>query len=430
MKTAHLAALAFLLVPGALSQVIPKVKGQPAVVGTAIDPSLNRDSCASTKIGGRALWTCRDTQQFDPDKSLDEQIVSSSASWSDFNDDGSLSMFLTNYVLYGQNNQQPFFPLLADECNTNTCGECGDESRFAIWPDQPPLVTQSSTDGSAKAYTWIQKHHIRADLSEIDQYPATTLYRLDFSGNEQHISLPPVTTVDADFWASGQIPYGNYGNLVHNGTAYLWAQTSAKAVALAKVPAANVENKSLYQYYRNGAWSYTPPSYYDSGIDIPNASAGAQGTYYYSSAWKSFVWIGQETESVSAEFFITTSPSPEGPWMEPIKFYEGENGNYTLGAYSLQANPGLSKEGTNEIYLSYTKNDVVGEQNYYTTPLIHVEWEDLPVMKRDQAEVLERDANASRMVEYVKERMKLKRKTSRHRRPGHMRTPHRRSDKQ
>lgn len=33
-------------------------------VGNVTDPSLDRDSCGSTRIGSRAFWTCRDTMAF------------------------------------------------------------------------------------------------------------------------------------------------------------------------------------------------------------------------------------------------------------------------------------------------------------------------------------------------------------------------------
>lgn len=92
----------------------------------------------------------------------------------------------------------------------------------------------------------------------------------------------------------------------------------------------------------SGAWPSSQPALGDTAATIDNASAGGQGTYYYSNPWQSYVWIGQATDSVSADFYITTASAPEGPWIEPFKFYSGVDGNYSLGAYTLQANPDLS----------------------------------------------------------------------------------------
>jgi hypothetical protein len=163
---------------------------------------------------------------------------------------------------------------------------------------------------------------------------------------------------------------------VQGGTAYLWGQGSDKNVALARVPVSSIEDASQYEFYVNGAWTSNKPALGNTAAKIDNASAGGQGTYYYSQAWQSYVWIGQAGISVSADFYITTAPAPEGPWIQPIHFYSGVNGNFSLGAYSLQANPGLSPADQNEIYLTYTKTDAVGDNvALYTTPLILVQWE-------------------------------------------------------
>lgn len=69
--------------------VIPKVKGEPRLLGLASDPRLNRDSGGSVRFGNRVLWVYRDTQYCNPDGSVRElPIICNTASWSNYNADG------------------------------------------------------------------------------------------------------------------------------------------------------------------------------------------------------------------------------------------------------------------------------------------------------------------------------------------------------
>jgi hypothetical protein len=142
------------------------------------------------------------------------------------------------------------------------------------------------------------------------------------------------------------------------------------------VAADRIEDHSQYEYFVDGAWTKARPSIGQKGISIENASAGGQGTYYYSEHWSSFVWIGGNSIP-GANFFITTAPRPEGPWREPCLFYKGVSGNYSLSAYSIQAHPAMTKNiPRNGIFVTYTKTDVIApDTNRYTTPLVYVQWE-------------------------------------------------------
>ena len=87
--------------------------------------------------------------------------------------------------------------------------------------------------------------------------------------------------------------------------------------------------------------------------------------------------LSQAGISVSADYFITTADDITGPWESSVNFYTGETGTFALGAYTLQAHPGLNPGGstaTNEIYISHTKNDAYAGTSLYSTPLIHIVW--------------------------------------------------------
>ncbi|KAH8646638.1 hypothetical protein BX600DRAFT_518680 [Xylariales sp. PMI_506] len=117
------------------------------------------------------------------------------------------------------------------------------------------------------------------------------------------------------------------------------------------------EDVSAYQFYIDTVWLDTNPGVNASGLNIPNVSAGGQSTFYYSEVCDLFVWIGQLSEDVTPDFYITTCASPEGPWVAPTHFFTAPAGN-AFGGYSLQAHLSLLSSSTeNAIYLSYTRSE-------------------------------------------------------------------------
>jgi len=58
-------------------------------------------------------------------------------------------------------------------------------------------------------------------------------------------SLPIASVVEENFWAENEIPYGSYGNVVKDSTAFLYGLTDT-GVSIAKEPADSIENKTTY----------------------------------------------------------------------------------------------------------------------------------------------------------------------------------------
>ncbi|TLD21936.1 hypothetical protein PspLS_08240 [Pyricularia sp. CBS 133598] len=368
---------------------LPRV-AETKELGIAEDVMLNRDSCNSARLANRTLWTCRDTQWMMANGLPQLAIFSSTASWTD--DGEPLRM-------YGDQDGRAYFPLLDGNCNDSQAGMCGDGTRYSIWPDSPPLVVEdeASSPGVVSAYTWVKKFRIDEKLQTSDPDPASTLYRIDYDvggGSGNRSALPPVAVVNESFYPARGVAYGNYGHVTRDGMAYLYGQMSNGRVSLARTRAtrASVEDESTYEYFTLGRWTNVKPASEavekTSCCEISNASAGGQGTYFWSDKWSRYVWVGQAGFTVAPDFYITTAPAPEGPWDKPVMFYKGVGGNYSLSAYSLQAHPGvvLGNAGGGgdwkgeEMVISYTKNDVVYVNpevflNIYTTPVVRVRWE-------------------------------------------------------
>ena len=366
----------------------PQLK-QATYVANVTDPSVSRDSCGSTQIGDRTFWTCRDTMLYDAStEKCTFPMITNTASWTNMSSGGpdiqqggpaGVGSTGSNSILqmYGgdmSSSMTPYFPVQSDECPSS--GVCDDGSRWTVWPDQPPVITSSNADGSAVGYTWIAKAHIK-NLTPLNQQPAYGLYKTFFSASEQADALPYASVVDANFWSAGQIGYGDYGGVVKDGVLYLYGQTASSQTALAKVPLASIEDKSTYQYYVSGTWISSPPSISSTTAALPNAGAGGQGTFYFSNHCNAYVWIGQSSMSNSADFYISTAPAPEGPWVEPYLLWKGKNGDHAVaGGYSLQAHPGLGGDERGGVYVTWSQQwDEGTYETGYTTPLVWLEFQ-------------------------------------------------------
>lgn len=147
---------------------LPQLK-RATILANVTQPSVDRDSCGSSRIGTRVFWTCRDTLRYDAQSGRGVlPLAASTAAWSDRLNTGPKITSSNNpvgvastgknpiHLMYGTdaNNLQPYFPFQSDSCPPN--GVCSDGTRSVVWPNQPPLITTSSST-SAVGYSWIAK---------------------------------------------------------------------------------------------------------------------------------------------------------------------------------------------------------------------------------------------------------------------------------
>lgn len=356
---------------------VAKPSGEAQLLGLVSDPRWCRDSGVSVRVGDRQLWTWRDSTHWPGQPFF---FTSSTASWSDFDEQGRPKVENGLLRLYGDScHESAYFPMPSKGCHPHS-GAFDDGSRRTIWPDTKPLVVDLG-NGDAALYTWIKQAHLKG-MEDLDPTPATALYRADFQlGNSFCAQNPPQERlVQRNYWPRESIAYGSYGYLIGiDGYAYLYGKLSDnKGISLARVPLNNIEDPSTATFYtKSKGWSSGRPGMDDSDAAIPNAGAGGQGDFYHSQHLNSFVWIGSGVFP-SPDFFVATSPSPEGPWTEPAPLYTGVGGESHLPAYSCVAHPGLSEREGNgkDIYLTYTRVDKgPNNEELYTTPLVRLEWQ-------------------------------------------------------
>ncbi|KAL7821925.1 hypothetical protein V8C26DRAFT_391409 [Trichoderma gracile] len=371
--------------PALASSYKPQAKSA-TLLANVTDPDLSRDSCGSVKMGNRTFWTCRDTSIRIPDTDQYGFVFANSVGWTDYRQDGAPDIQTsgpvgagsdgTNSVLLmkGPRPTLPtFYPLGPNMCPKS--GICADgTTRWTGWPDSPPLITDTAQDGTVTAYTWVSSNHMSTTTLEVlTPQPSTTLYKMTYTPNTDPDVIPAVTTVDEAFWEEHEIGYGTYGNVVKGEYAYLYGLLRpGGGVALARVPVGSIEDKSKYEYYVRGNWTRTKPAINDTTAAVPNAGTTGQGTFYYSERAQSYVWIGQASPSIWADFYVTTAPSAEGPWTTPYLLYSGPNGDGDLPSYSLQAHPHLLREYDDGIYLTWTQYFKPSTYTAYVTPLVYV----------------------------------------------------------
>lgn len=386
------------------------LKGNPilknaTLKGVAIDPTLNRDACGSVKWADRLLWVCRDTQPVFPNGTTNKPAVwAGSASYTNLTrfgppfipipSDGHVddNIGYTHELLqYGNNNREPFYVLSDEFCGNNTSGKCPDGTRYPRSPDSPPLITsEDPITGAIVAYTWVKNKHHSNNIN-LNPNPSTALYKVTWSPQVQgaHSDILPKTEfVSPTFWADNEFSYGSAGNLIVDGYAYLWAQTyqgglpggttTLSRTSLARVHFDAVEDISRYEYYRAGVWTSERPANINVTDAFLNATAGGQGTFYYSRPWRSYVWLGGGTftggEETNGKLYVSTAPRPEGPWTDPEYLMTVLLGNNSaIPAYGFQANRDIvvNKEST-DVYFYYTMKWTTG----YQTPVYLFEWEE------------------------------------------------------
>ncbi|KAJ7092942.1 hypothetical protein B0H15DRAFT_776922 [Mycena belliarum] len=358
-----------LAAPENVRRAVNPVVASTTNYGSLVEPGMTRDSCTSTLwTTNTVLWVCRDTQPVSNNVAT-LPVIPNTASFS------GLPTARTNprpLTLTSPPFGSLFYPLEADECPVN--GQCSDGTRWVGWPDTAPAVTFIGSSGT-NAYAFLRKQHL-SGLAMVNK-PSTTLYHVISQGSGSS-ALPSANVAVSGFWSSTQVGYGVAGSVVRNGFAYLYGPTPNGKLALARAAQTgflgSLEDKSLYEYYVNGAWTRTAPASTDSTIPLPNTSS-VQGQFYWSNKWQAYVWIGGDGFP-NANFLISTAPNPEGPWTAAKTFFSGPVGTGALPAYSAVAHPSLTDGTGNYIFLTYTKTSLDRNGNtLYEQPLFRVDWQ-------------------------------------------------------
>lgn len=334
-----------------LSEVAPRLSG---LCSLRQSPVVDLSRCSEFSRYVKLDMCCghssvRSSTDRTPDEGQPGFFAASTATWTDFVN-GVPNIQNGNLTTYGTNTGA-YLPLPSNECGPS--GGCSNNGgRWVGWIDGAPLLV-----GTTKAYAWLLNIHFNSS-GAVDNNPgaSTALYRINYAGNTD-ATLPTVTLVNQNYWPTNSNPYGQYGSVIGtDGFAYLYGAAKS-GIVVARVDPAKIESGGPYTYYSaaTGVFSSTKPAFNDASASIPNCGSGQQGTFYYSSTYGLYIWIGGELGDDS-RFLYTTAPNPWGPWDQPIALYTPTPGT-SFNGYSQQAHPGLSTNNGNgkDIWLSYTR---------------------------------------------------------------------------
>lgn len=373
--------------PEAIDPIVEKAE----LLANVTHPQMSRDGCAAFRLKDRALWTCGDTMVFDLNTwKLRLPLVVNTASWTDFNKDGTPKI-ITNVpkgagstgdnrvlLMYGRPNatdRKPFYDLTrSDACKLSSAGNCDDGTRTVVWQGGPPVTTNK--DGKTTGFAWTANWHFKNGMDAIVKEPSHSLYKLVYDHNtENREALPTTTLVDEAFWKEGEINYGYQGRIIRDGYAYLYGKMRYKWVAVARVPVGKVRNRAKYEYFVNGTWQRETPGINDAAARVTGDLGGVTGgRFFWSPYLNQYAWIGQRNMSLEANFYLSTAPKAEGPWKKPVLIYRGENGDSNFPSYGLMAQPALmSDKKANGMYLTWTQAwKGTTRPEGYITPLVYV----------------------------------------------------------
>lgn len=124
-----------------------------------------------------------------------------------------------------------------------------------------------------------------------------------------------------------------------------------KAVLLAKAPAENPADFSRWSFYSSGGWVKDP----DSADPVCGRGAN-EFSVSYLPALKRFIMVYTE-DSLSEYIVYRLAEHPEGPWSDPVRFYQCPEVHWDprIFCYAAKGHPPLSRL-TKELVFSYTTN--------------------------------------------------------------------------
>lgn len=89
------------------SAVLPQLK-RATILANVTQPSVDRDSCGSSRIGNRAFWTCRDTLRYDAKSGRGVlPLAANTGGWSDLTTTGPLISKSNNAVGVASSGKNP-----------------------------------------------------------------------------------------------------------------------------------------------------------------------------------------------------------------------------------------------------------------------------------------------------------------------------------
>lgn len=311
-------------------------------------PSINgRDGAISAVVNGRSVWTFGDTP-LNTANADGNYWVDNSLSWT-ADLDASDGIAFEGNLLDAANTPAEFIPYLPwertyndahdpDHCTDEPCG-----AEFAFWPGD--IVPDPARNRAYVFYYELWRSPTISGWRTV----GTSIGVWDGEGPVERPVLKPGSPTPTLMWGKNEVAYTN-ASVVVDDDLYAYGcrlHFLEHRCRVARVPLADVLDKSAWRYYAgNDVWS-TDPS------DATNLFVGgAAGTSVFYVPYLD-AYMAVYSAIFSDDVVYRVARQPWGPWSEPAHLFTGRpgwNGNFN---YTGHAHPEFAEDEGRVQYVTY-----------------------------------------------------------------------------
>ncbi len=330
-----------------------------------------RDGGISALVGGRSVWTFGDTPLNGPNVD-GRNWVDNSLSWTSDLDASDGISFEGNYLdaVGAPAEIIPFLPWeqrYNDRHAGNPCEEepCG--AAIAFWPGD--LIPDPARNRVLMFYYELWRRPGVAGWRTIGSGIAVWDEGMSPGSVRRPVQNPGSRTPTL-LWERDELAYTNAALVVDEtlyayGCKQVWIEHRCR---VARVPLADVLDKSAWRYYTGSDWSADPA---DAARIFDGGSAGT--SVFYVPHYGGYMAIYNPAFDNTVRY--RTSRTPWGPWSEPQALFTMRPGQGTFGNYSAHAHPEFAEADGQVQYVTYAHQTGFLQQEL---PLVRVVFGELP----------------------------------------------------
>lgn len=167
-------------------------------------------------------------------------------------------------------------------------------------------------------------------------------------------------------WGQGEVAYTDQAFIL-GSTYYAYGGKGVFVTTedqLARVPVAQILNKSAWTYYAgNGVWSTDP----NAAVAVFDGGAAGSSVFYnaYLGEWMA-IYSGNFTNDV----YYRVAYHPEGPWSAQALLFTGQTGYQNNSDYAGRAHPEFSPDGGQTQYVTYVHDTGFLQQDLPLTRVV------------------------------------------------------------
>jgi len=225
-----------------------------------------------------------------------------------------------------------------DDCQEAPCGV-----EFAFWPGN--LVPDPDRDRVLVFYYELWRSPTIAGWRGV----GTGIGVWDGEGPLQRPVLDAASATPTLMWDRDEVAYDNAALVVGDdlyayGCELIWIEHRCR---VARVPLADVLDKSAWRYYTNrGTWSADPQA------AVPLFVGGAAGTSVFYVPYLD-AYLAIYSAIFSDDVVYRVAPQPWGPWSDAAHLFTGRPGWNGTNNYTGHAHPEFAEDGGRVQYVTY-----------------------------------------------------------------------------